>query len=103
MEQQVHERIQQMQHAASFRAATSNGYSRIVDAPYLNAPIASAFERISRFGDPIVELARLGTHKVHDICWGIDAVGDSLDDIDKLRTWTREGALAIRLMAGGRA
>ncbi|MBR0406298.1 MAG: hypothetical protein IJI68_14020 [Eggerthellaceae bacterium] len=103
MDQQVFQRIQDMQHAANFLTLTEDGFGRIVDAPYLNAPIASAFERISRFEDPIVELARLGTHKVHNICWGIDVIEDSLDDIDMLRTWTREGTLAIRLMAGGRA
>lgn len=103
MDQQVFQRIQDMQQAAHFYALTEDGFERIVDAPYLNAPIASAFERISRFADPVVELARLGTHKVHNICWGIDVVEDSLEDADKLRTWSQEGTLAIRLMAGGRA
>ena len=102
MNQELLDHIREMQWAAYFRTAAEDGFTRVVDSPFLGGPIASAFERLSRLGDPVVEVARLGTHEVHNVVWGIDAVEDSLDDLGKIKDWTRDGAITIRHMAGGR-
>jgi len=94
--------MSRMQAMAGFKTVAANGFERVVNAPYLGAPIASAFEQLLLFDDPVVELARLGTHKVHHACWGIDAIRDSLGCIEQLQDWIREGSIAIRHMAGGR-
>ena len=102
IDQALVERMSLMQAAAGYKTVAANGYERIVNAPYLGAPIASAFEQFLIFDDPVVEISRLGTHKVHHACWGIDAIRDSLECIEQLLDLTREGAIAIRHMAGGR-
>lgn len=102
MDQTLVDRMKSMQAKASFRTVASNGFERIVNAPYLGAAVASSFEQFLLFDDPIVELARLGTQKVHHVCWGIDAIRDSLTYLEQLPIWTREGSVAIRHMAGGR-
>ena len=102
MDQQLYERIQELQHASYFRTKADNGGDRIVNAPFLGSPIASAFERLSRFDDPSVEIGRLGVHEVHAICWGIDAVQDGVSLIDDIPALTREGAINVRRMSGGR-
>ena len=102
MNQELYQHILEMQHASYFRAAADDGTAHIVDSPFLGGPTASAFERIGRFDDPVLEIARLGTHEVHAVCWGIDAVQDSLDSRANVKPWTMEGAIAVRHMAGGR-
>ena len=102
MDQTVFKRIQELQQTAYFKVSTPDGYSRIVNAPYVGGPIASAFERPSRFDDPAIELGRLGIHSVHNILWGIDVVADSLDVLHRIPEWTRYGAVNVRSMAGGR-
>ena len=102
MDQSVYKHIQELQQAAYFRIPTHGDYSRIVNSPYLGGPIASAFERPSRFEDPAIEMGRLGFHEVHNIIWGVDVVEDTLEVLDKIPGWAREGAVNVRSMAGGR-
>ena len=102
MDEKLYQHIQDMQYAAFFRQADSDGFTRVVNSPYLPTPIASAFELLSDFADPVVEVARLGTHEVHNVVWGIDPARDSLGLIANIPKWTRDGAITIRHMAGGR-
>ena len=102
MDQELYQRIQELQQAALFRKEASGGFSRVVNSPFLGGPIASAFERLTRFADSVVEIGRLGVHEVHDVCWGIDVVEDDVADMDLTKTWTIDGAITVRRMAGGR-
>lgn len=102
MDQALYDRIQELQRASYFRTTQADGYSRIVDSPFLGAPIASAFERVARFEEPEVEVGRMGVHEVHLACLGFDVVEDDLSDLQKLPLWMREGAITVRRMSGGR-
>ena len=102
MDQELYERIQKRQYDSYFRKNVSGGYGRVVDAPFLHGSVASAFERMTAFDDAVLELARLGTHVVHFMCWGIDAVEDDLSRLSEIPALFREGAIAVRHMAGGR-
>ena len=102
MNQDLDDRKLELQRASFFRTRTESDSGSIVSSPYLGAPIASAFERLSRFEDPAVEIARLGVHEVHHVCWGIDLVDDDVARIDDVATWTRDGVIDVRSMAGGR-
>ena len=102
MDQALFELIQETQRASLFKADHGSGYPRIVDSPFLGGPIASAFERITRFDDPAIEIGRLGIHEVHYACYGFDAVEDGLDGLANLTKWNRDGAINVRRMAGGR-
>ena len=101
MDQELLDRIQQLQAAALFRAG-EGAASSIVDSPFLGGPIASAFERLSRFADSVMEVGRLGVHEVHDVCCGIDVVSDGLQAMGLVGSWKVDGAIAVRRMAGGR-
>ncbi len=101
MDAEIYEQIQKMQYASFFRARHGE-HDRIVNAPHLRGALGSAFERITRFSDVIVELGRLGVHEVHEIGVGLDAVVDSFDALDQGPLWVREGSIAVRRMAGGR-
>ena len=102
MDQALYDRIQELQYASFFRTTRDDGLSRIVDSPFLGGPIATAFEHPTRFEDPTVEVGRLGVHEVHFACFGFDAIEDGLDGIGDIPLWTREGAINVRRMAGGR-
>ena len=102
MTQELYDRIQQLRGLALYRKQVDGGKSRIVTAPFLGAPIASAFERLFRFDEPTVEVGRLGIHEVHFVCCGIDAVEDGLAWLGEFPRITREGAVNVRHMAGGR-
>ncbi len=102
MDQELYDRIQELQQAAYFRTGIAGGFSRIVNSPFLGGPIASAFERLGRFAEPTLELGRLGMHEVHEVLWGIDPAVDDAGDIANITAWTREGAINVRRMAGGR-
>ncbi len=101
MDQELFNRIQGLQQASFFRRKTDAG-DRIVNAPYLGSPIASAFERLSRYDDPAVEIARMGVHEIHHVCWGIDVIDDDVTCINNIPAWTRDGTINVRSMAGGR-
>ena len=101
MDQELYERIQELQRASFFRARSDSG-DRIVDSPFLGGPIASAFERLTRFADSTLEVGRLGVHEVYDVCCGIDVVSDDLGAFDLLPKWKIDGAITVRRMAGGR-
>ena len=101
MDQELYDEIQRVQHASLFRSNAS-GKSRIVDKPFLGGPIASAFERLSRFEDSTLEVGRLGLHEVHDVCCGLDAVADGFDGFDLLSKWKLDGSIMVRRMSGGR-
>ena len=102
MDQSLYDRIQELQRASYFRIRTEDESDRIVNSPYLGGPIASAFERLARYDDPTVEIGRLGIHEVHHVCWGIDVVEDDVALMAEIPAWTRDGAINVRRMAGGR-
>ena len=102
MDQELYVRIQALRQLSLFRAKNESGDDRIVNAPYLGGPIASAFERLARFEDPTIELGRMGNHEIHHVCWGIDMVDDDVARIADVPAWTREGMVTVRHMAGGR-
>lgn len=102
MDQQLYDLIRQLQHDSFFRTVTDEGGDRIVDSPFIGGSVSSAFERLGSEREAAVELGRLGTHEVHYICWGIDAVSDGLSRIAEIPALTREGAITVRRMAGGR-
>lgn len=102
MDQELYDRIQELQAASFFRTANGSPMGRIVNAPFLGAPIASAFERLVRFADSTVEVGRLGVHEVHEVCCGLDVVADGLDALRMIPVWTRDGAITVRRMSGGR-
>lgn len=101
MDQELYETIQQLQHDSYYRTAAGD-YTRIVDSPFIGGPLSSAFERLTRFSDSIREIGRMGIHEIHYICVGLDVVADSLDVISNTMPWTRDGAITVRRMAGGR-
>ena len=102
MDQALYDRIQELQHASLFRAGDDDASTRVVDSPFLGSPIATAFERIMSYDDPTVEIGRMGVHEVHFACLGFDAVRDGLEHLSKIRSWTTDGAINVRRMAGGR-
>lgn len=102
MNQELYEHIQEVQRASLFRTDKGSGTARVVDSPFLGGSIASAFERIARFDDPPIEIARLGNHEVHFIGCAIDAVRDGLNCLGQLAKWNIDGAINVRYMAGGR-
>ena len=102
MDKAVFERIREAQHAALFRVDRGSGHPRVVDSPHLGNSLASAFERVARFADPILEIGRMGLHEVHFACFGFDAVEDGVDLLADIPAWTRNGAITVRHMAGGR-
>lgn len=102
MDQALYDRIQELQALSLFRKTADGQHDRIVNAPFLGGAISSAFERMARFDDPTVEVARLGLREVHFACFGFDAVEDGLDGIADMKRWNWEGAINLRRMAGGR-
>ena len=101
MDQELYETIQQLQYDSYFRTAAGD-FTRIVDKPFIGGPLSSSFERLTRFSDVIREIGRMGIHEIHYICVGLDVTVDSLDVLSNMMYWTREGAIAVRRMAGGR-
>ena len=102
MDQELFERIQEVQRASLFLTDKGSGNARVVDSPFLGGSLASTFERIPRFSDPSIEIARLGIHEVHFIGCAIDAVRDGLEKLGDLAKWNISGAINVRYMAGGR-
>ena len=102
MDQALFEHIQEVQRASLFRVDRGSGCPRVVDSPFLGGSLASAFERVARFSDPVLEIGRMGLHEVHFACLGFDAVEDGLAALGEIPAWTRNGAITVRHMAGGR-
>ena len=101
MDQALYDLIQKLQ-AASFFRTRHGDTDRIVNAPFLGSPIASAFERLTQFGDSVLEVGRLGVHEVHEVCCGLDLAQEDASAIDMLKTWKLEGSITVRRMSGGR-
>lgn len=101
MDQAVHDRILELQQASYFRTCDESG-SYIVTPPLLDSPIASAFERLTRLSDPVLEVARLGLHDVHEVCCGVDIVDDGLGALESLSKWKFDASINLRMMAKGR-
>ena len=93
--------IQEARAASHFRTK-AGGADEIVDGPFLGSSISSAFERLARFDDSVMEVARLGFREVHDVCCGIDVVEDGVGAIDLMPTWNMDGSIAVRRMSVGR-
>ena len=102
MTQELYERIRAVQEASLFRTDKGSGYARVVDSPFLGGPIASAFERIVRYDDPSIEVARLGVHEVLLAGFAFDAVQDGLDRLADMKQWHIDGSINVRRMAAGR-
>jgi len=102
VDQQLFEYIQEVQRKSLFRADKGSGSARVVDSPFLGGSIASAFERVVRFDEPAIEIARLGLHEVHLVGCAFDAVKDGLGKLGELAKWNIDGSINVRYMAGGR-
>ena len=102
MDQELYDKIQELQQKALFRTAGEGAGSRIVTSPFLGGPISSAFERLTRFSDSVLEIGRLGVHEVHQVCCGLDPTVDDLSALELVKTWTIDGSITVRRMAGGR-
>ena len=102
MNQELYDRIREVQQASLFRVDQGSGFARVVDTPFLGGSIASAFERVARFADPAIEVARLGVHEVHFAAFAFDAVEDGLNRIDEMKNWHIDGSINVRRMAAGR-
>lgn len=101
MDQALYDRIQELQNASFFRTRVGES-DRIVNSPFLGAPIASAFEHLTRFEDSVLEVGRLGVHEVHEVCCGLDLTIDDTRAFEMIPVWKLDGSITVRRMSGGR-
>lgn len=86
---------------AMFHQKRKKGQWRIVDAPYLEAPVADTHCHVHLLKDPSLSLARAGANNVEFLCDIVDVYEDGAVPFEKMEGWALQGSFKIRQIARG--
>lgn len=86
---------------AMFHQKRKKGQWRIVDAPYLEAPVADTHCHVHLLKDPSLSLARAGANGVEFLCDIVDVREDGSAPFDGMEGWALQGSFKIRQIARG--
>lgn len=86
---------------AMFHQKRKKGQWRIVDAPYLEAPVADTHCHVHLLKDPSLSLARAGANGVEFLCDIVDVHEDGSAPFDGIEGWALQGSFKIRQIARG--
>lgn len=86
---------------ALYHQKGKKGKWRIVDAPFLEAPVADTHCHVQMLPDPSLSLARAGANGVEFLCDIVDIFEDGARPFDEMEGWSLQGTFKVRQIARG--